>query len=84
MKKILMILMVLLLTAGCSHDSTAYDCTTEYGTLTEGLNRCNSEYQKLVDYHKNKGIRNPFIECVGYAERDTCFEQTMEICVGDV
>lgn len=55
-----------------------------YEAQTEELNRCNSEYQKLVDYHKKRGVENPFIECMGYKARDECLEQTMVSCIGDI
>ncbi|MFA5428907.1 MAG: hypothetical protein WC279_11955, partial [Sulfurimonas sp.] len=55
-----------------------------YEYTKDELNRCNSEYQQLVDYHKTQGISNPFIECVSYPERDLCFEQTMTGCLGDI
>lgn len=55
-----------------------------YEAQTQELNQCNSEYQKLVDYHKTQGVSNPFIECVSYPERDLCFEQTMTGCLGDI
>lgn len=57
---------------------------SELKIRTTELSQCNSEYQKLVDYHKTQGISNPFIECVSYPERDLCFEQTMTGCLGDI
>lgn len=57
---------------------------SELETRTTELAQCNSEYQNMVDYHKNQGINNPFIECVGYPQREDCFSDTMAGCLGDI
>jgi len=82
---ILMFIMAAILFAGnLFHINLHKKTLAAYEYTKEELVRCNSEYQNMVDYHKNQGISNPFIECVGYKERDLCFEQTMTGCLGDI